>query len=484
MDTKYSYNGVVRPRFTPSNLCKLKPDEVFVFGSNIQGHHKGGASRVAMNHFGAKWGKGVGLQGQSYAIPTTQEDADVIELYVDESMDFAVSTPSGVDTIVLYVDDFIRFAREHKELFFYVTRIGCGNAGFTDEDIAPLFAEAQYMGNICLPESFVEVIKPALPKELRQMMYGQMRTFVDLLKVLNRDKPIVDVDEAMRGIRSILERNVSGGDDVAFMAFRTIWCIMSKNKGKGLPVDLDKLEKAMYDFHKGRGCLVEKTVEMVMYKYSVTKMFKYIRLLNDFRRYKSYDEIKEDLESIPVDHCGSNDPDYYFSFGRIPLIVLQNILYNEWKNISPNGRLDTDRLEEILMGRFQKALAKYGIGELIRRSYGDVGCHPSIQGPNFNSDEPVYGPFFYVGGGQIEKGCSDFRKYPYSSQEFEMGFVSGLLEKDPNYIHIKEDNGDEYYLPCQDFTLPVYSRIDGKLHFDTDDEKLEFIVEHRFPNAF
>lgn len=62
----------------------------------------------------------------------------------------------GVDTIKPYVDDFIVFARQHPELFFYVTRIGCGIAGFQDREIAPLFAEAMEIQNICLPKTFVD----------------------------------------------------------------------------------------------------------------------------------------------------------------------------------------------------------------------------------------------------------------------------------------------------------------------------------------
>ncbi len=138
-ESNYTYNGIVRPRYTPGKLSVLKPDEVFVFGSNLQGMHGGGAARAAVNHFGAIWGQGVGLQGHSYAIPTMQ---------------------GGVETIQPYVDDFIAFAKQHEELFFYVTRIGCGIAGFKDEDIAPLFAAAQYVENICLPKSFAEIIKP------------------------------------------------------------------------------------------------------------------------------------------------------------------------------------------------------------------------------------------------------------------------------------------------------------------------------------
>ena len=107
--------------FTPDRIFKLKDNEIFVFGSNLAGHHGGGAARLAYNRFGAVWGQGVGLQGQSYAIPTMQ---------------------GGVETIKPYVDQFIEFATSHPELTFLVTRIGCGIAGFRDEEIAPLFAAA------------------------------------------------------------------------------------------------------------------------------------------------------------------------------------------------------------------------------------------------------------------------------------------------------------------------------------------------------
>ena len=83
------------------------------------------------------WGQGVGLQGQSYAIPTMQ---------------------GGVETIAPYVNEFVDFAKKHPEKFFYVTRIGCGIAGFQDEEIAPLFEKAINLNNVCLPESFVTKI--------------------------------------------------------------------------------------------------------------------------------------------------------------------------------------------------------------------------------------------------------------------------------------------------------------------------------------
>ena len=128
-----TYHNIPRPAFTPERITSLRADEVFVFGSNLAGMHGGGAAYAAFKKFGAIWGRGVGLQGQSYAIPTMQ---------------------GGVETIKPYVDDFIDFARSRPDLFFYVTRIGCGIAGFADAEIAPLFAAARAIPNICLPESF------------------------------------------------------------------------------------------------------------------------------------------------------------------------------------------------------------------------------------------------------------------------------------------------------------------------------------------
>ena len=117
-------------RTTPEFITELQPNEIFVFGSNLKGMHGGGAAYIAYRKFGAIMGQGVGLQGQSYAIPTMQ---------------------GGVETIRPYVDEFIAFAKEHPTLTFLVTRIGCGIAGFTDDEISPLFEKAHDVENIVLP---------------------------------------------------------------------------------------------------------------------------------------------------------------------------------------------------------------------------------------------------------------------------------------------------------------------------------------------
>lgn len=124
-------------RITPEMIDFLKEGEIFVFGSNVHGNHAGGAARFAVQRFGAIWGQGEGLQGQSYAIPTME----------------------GMSNMIPAINRFIAFAKEHQELRFYVTAIACGIAGYTPYEIAPHFKDAVALENVCLPLSFWKVIE-------------------------------------------------------------------------------------------------------------------------------------------------------------------------------------------------------------------------------------------------------------------------------------------------------------------------------------
>ena len=122
---KYDKNGYI---------TELEKDEVFVFGSNGQGAHLGGAAATAVHKFGAKMGQAEGLQGQSYAI----------------------NTMDGDEEMVAQIKRFLKFAKEHPELAFLVTEIGCGIAGYSPEQIAPKFAK--HSKNVILPDSFNEAL--------------------------------------------------------------------------------------------------------------------------------------------------------------------------------------------------------------------------------------------------------------------------------------------------------------------------------------
>lgn len=130
---------------TPEQINELKPNEIFVFGSNMQGNHAGGAAKFAVIHFGAEMGNPIGLQGQSYAIPTLYTPG-----YREDG-----SNRLPIEEIGKYVNQLLQFANEHPEMHFLVTPIGCGIAGFTESEIAPLFKNAINMENISLPKTFI-----------------------------------------------------------------------------------------------------------------------------------------------------------------------------------------------------------------------------------------------------------------------------------------------------------------------------------------
>ncbi len=132
--------GTLPSRITPSEVNILEPNEVFVFGSNEDGRHIGGAARVAMEKFGAVWGRGEGLQGKSYAIPTME----------------------GLNTTDRAVRRFTSYACNHPDLKFFVTAIGCGIAGYAPKEIAPMFMQATTLKNVYLPLSFWKILDELL----------------------------------------------------------------------------------------------------------------------------------------------------------------------------------------------------------------------------------------------------------------------------------------------------------------------------------
>ncbi|HEY1878487.1 MAG TPA: hypothetical protein VGG68_00995 [Caulobacteraceae bacterium] len=113
---------------------------VFVFGSNLAGRHGKGAALMAVRNYGAIYGQGVGPQGNSYAIPTKDRYLNTLPL----------------DRIAPYVARFLAYARGHDDTVFALTPIGCGLAGYTPQEIAPMFRDAP--ANVILPASFVWVL--------------------------------------------------------------------------------------------------------------------------------------------------------------------------------------------------------------------------------------------------------------------------------------------------------------------------------------
>ena len=124
-----------KTRIAPDVIQHLGPDEIFVFGSNVQGEHHGGAALYALKQFGAIDGQAEGIQGQSYAIPTVGNTFEELKEAVVRFTEYVVL---------------------HPENKFMLTAIGCGAAGYTAAQIAPLFSQAYAFGNVYIPASFLQ----------------------------------------------------------------------------------------------------------------------------------------------------------------------------------------------------------------------------------------------------------------------------------------------------------------------------------------
>ena len=146
-------------RITPDMITRLAPNEVFVFGSNEQGLHYGGAAKAAVENFGAIMGQGNGLQGKSYAIPSM----------------------SGIGVMGEYVKEFCEFAKANPEKRFLVTEIGCGIAGYSIGEVAPLFECCRDVENVTLPASFWDIVGEPSTKEydLERFVTAQAADYAD-----------------------------------------------------------------------------------------------------------------------------------------------------------------------------------------------------------------------------------------------------------------------------------------------------------------
>lgn len=475
MQEQRKYNGIERPQNTPNAISVLKPDEVFVFGSNLQGSHGGGAARVAAAKFGAIWGQGVGLQGQSYAIPTMH---------------------GGVEVIKPFVDQFIAFAKEHMELFFYVTRIGCGIAGFKDEEMAPLFKEALAINNICLPESFAKILErqcrykrqelfPALSRTASVRLYqqGQVRTLADIAKTLNSRNHYTDFQVFMKDfdetIKSYVERGTVGAE-----ICEVIGHLISENKATLFSTD------GYLDFDKFIGMVDDLIVsdesnplEIIYSRREKTKLLRLASMLNDIVHYTDAYDLEYDLCAIATGRFNCGDNRYMNDTFHYPLLFFTRGLKMVWNKIQENGYMNNDLLEQKIFTEHEEKVEEYGLKHVIREDFvQDAPCHPEVFFPKREGTAPVYvldknyvdhcsgQPLFVKSCGE-GKGPNAYRTL------YEMHLAEPILERECSKGRYQEIG--EYYVPVDDDSKPIFKQWYGKMEFDVPADKSRLLQKIR-----
>jgi hypothetical protein len=477
------HNGVARPDYTPNVISSLKADEVFVFGSNLHGHHGGGAARVAWKNFGAIRGQGVGLQGQSYAIPTMQ---------------------GGIETIKPYVDQFIDFAKEHAELFFYVTRIGCGIAGFKDSDIAPLFRNAIEIANICLPKSFVDILKNpnaasqanvdqrpvenskfCCPKHIRLSEYGYIRTIADIIKVLNQSNCYTDPKVMEHDLQTVLEPYRKRGtvsqssiDAFRFLINQYSDILFDKN---GL--DINELARVI-DKIPSEGLT---PIDEVLSFRQKAKILYAVEFANKICKYTNPNNLIYDLQGL---FWGNSTfgwhtkllDDFHPHTDYGVRFFLENIT-KAWSSVTSVDRitkektLNNDLLESYMFSEHEMKIKEKGLVSTLKEDYEEVpGCHSTRLMPK----RPGAGPIYVINDDkQIQRACHPSDDTLIHKEFYELGFIEILIRNMIARHEYAEFQGGPIYVPVNDYSKPIFDGNYREMHFESMEEKCEFISRVR-----
>ncbi len=440
--------------YTPNNIRELQSNEIFVFGSDLKGYHCGGAAKLAFDSFGAVWGAGNGLNGQSYAIPSMFSNTDAIEPYVNQ---------------------FINYAINHSELTFLVTRIGCGVAGFKDEQIAVLFKRALALANIILPESFVRILMTTnqieMPMFLKNKSYGQTQTLVDLLIELNNRNKYRSPQEAIDGVRMYVDRlQMCVSSDISFL-FSMRNLVNIEYCFKNGVLDIDKLRDVFlmnFDYH----------IDTIYKNYIVEKLVLLISYLNDFRRYSDVSILKNDLQRIFTSNRN------YFEMGSPAMNYIESFftfyVNRFWNKMTENGILNNKTLYDVMIGKHANNLLKYGLERVIEQNYKRDYCHSEVYAPDFDGAGPVYVETCFYSNSSLStynrryvKSCGEGKGPNSIADIFEFGLCKNILREDEKYKETMMA-----FIPKTDFSLPVFLHEGGLLLFVNESEKIAFIKEH------
>lgn len=399
----------MQEKYTPENITSLNRDEVFVFGSNLAGNHAGGAARVARERFGAIMGQGVGMQGQSYAIPTMQ---------------------GGVETIKPYVDEFIRLAREWDQTTFYVTRIGCGIAGFTDEQIAPLFVDALELYNVRLPKSFIDVMTSGKYAETYlsnwQKHYSSYDMAIDYLLTLdkfNRYKP-QEMDKALEH----LEERVGEVARRSCMSMTEL--LYRKYPSDTAPGTVDNVRRYLAEIEKGISHSQPYDVPCMRYIYSMTAELS--MLILELRNWDTPEPGTEKLNdlffytlySIMTGRWNCGDNSYIYDDVRNAFPVFKRVLTTNWRKIFTGEQIDR-----------QKFVALFSNPEI----WSDWNAKVKHELAVYRCIRPV--------------------------------LCNMCQEENGNYMSVKHG----VYLPRTNYSLPVFAEHIGRVHFPNFTLKKAFI---------
>ena len=334
----------------------------------------------------------------------------------------------------------------------------------------------------------------AFPKHLRPKVYRQTRTMVDMLIAMNEEAHFTSAQEALESLLHKLDRLAKGGNEITFnCSWRGINAFAGECFENG-ELDVDKLQEACTHHF-------DDTLTDVYAQYVAEKTAVIVSYMNEFRRYTDPQDVLNDFEKATgcVYHCGPNPHDYsfpfwgyirdlfsyylsrlrdetsaYFPFYDYIRRSFSRYLSDFWDEMSTNGVLDNGKLRDFMIERHGRGVKKYGLENVLKRYFKGHPCFPSVLEAYRGGAAPIYAidevHRRYIKSWGISNSPLEFPDF------FEFNLIESLLREDPKYTIVNHsDYFYEYYVPKEDYTLPVYKCKHGRMYFESEKDKLAFI---------
>ena len=456
LNSKYN---ALNSKFTPRVISSLDHNEIMVFGTNALGKYRSECSKVALEQFGAEWGKKEGISGNTYAIPVIDQDLDFIKKHID---------------------DFINFAQNNPNLIFYITRIDKDIRDYDLDKIALLFKDSLEIDNIVLPLSYYKILQGSLlvePDEnynnLLQHSYGVTRTFADLVIEKNKKNPFNSPYEVMDYLREFLHGYNYERQEITNISLVEFWNILKDGNffscGK---LDIAKFKETIFNFDSFK-VEFERAYEFHIKE----KLYNIIVYLNQFREYVNPEEIYDDLKKAGLPYfyngnttsfCNPISP-WYAGFGR-PIEYFFKFIVKNWSQIVTNSYLDPVKLNNLMFREHELSLLNLGLDRVIKEQYQQLDNFTNIFIPKEIGSAPVY---IRLEDRGLIKSCGDMNGPLF----LENKIAWMILSEDSDYEVI-----EEFLIPKFDYSLPILNCNTGILQFNDTNSKELFIKNLRDHN--
>ena len=392
----------------------------------------------------------------------------------ERALDAAYSLlANGIDVKILKAEDL-------KQRYSDISLFDCFSLldGYVAEAVNHLCEELSVSRNEDENNAYPAVDK--LPCEVTTHCYGMTRTFADIIIGLNGEKHYTSPDDAVADLGAYIRRFNECGDNIAFLAVKTIRHILHDNDVfKNGKLNISRLCELVFDNNN-----FISECDRAYDLYCKEKLMNLISYLNEFRRYQRQIDIEYDLIAIEreskkrifkLSYCSPTETPVFFNMHgsssmNYPVRFFVRAIRNLWTEITTDGVLDAEKMRKLMFSNHDESVNRIGLDETLKRDYiEDSPCHPEVFVPKIMGTGPIY---VKKKSGHYIRSCGE-GKGPNSIPDWlEFQIAKQILENDKSYKLI-----GNYYIPKYDNTLPVYGEYSGRIVFNTQAEKLRFIED-------